>query len=119
MSLKIVSRSLPNAGRGYSPAGEGPFPAVLLLHGSAGKWSGWTHKEAAILAAHGFLTIPFGYSNGGNHWNAGDIINVPLNRTAEALAAACARAVGQRDRVLARVARRRTRLAACLADGTR
>jgi hypothetical protein len=108
MSLKIVSRSLPNAGRGYSPAGEGPFPAVLLLHGSA-----------AILAAHGFLAIPFGYSNGGNHWNAGDIINVPLNRTAEALAAACARAVGQRDRVLRRVARRRTRLAACLADGTR
>lgn len=39
MSLKIVSRPLPNAGRGYSPAGEGPFPAVLLLHRSAGKWS--------------------------------------------------------------------------------
>jgi hypothetical protein len=65
MSLKIVSRSLPNAERGYSPAGERPFPAVLLLPRSAGKWSGWTHKEATILAAHGFLTIPFGYSNGG------------------------------------------------------
>jgi dipeptidyl aminopeptidase/acylaminoacyl peptidase len=87
MSLKIVSRSLPNVGRGYSPSGEGPFPAVLLLHGSEGKWSGWTHNQAAILAAHGFLAVPFGYSNGGNYWNAGDIINVPLDRTADALVA--------------------------------
>jgi dipeptidyl aminopeptidase/acylaminoacyl peptidase len=87
MSLKIISRSLPNVGRGYSPPGDGPFPAVLLLHGSEGKWSGWTDNQAAILAAHGFLAVPFGYSSGGNYWNAGDIINVPLDRTAEALAA--------------------------------
>jgi dipeptidyl aminopeptidase/acylaminoacyl peptidase len=85
MSLKIISRSVPNVGRGYSPPGDGPFPAVLLLHGSEGKWSGWTHKQAAILAGHGFLAVPFGYSNGGNDWNAGDITNVPLDRTAEAL----------------------------------
>jgi hypothetical protein len=42
------------------------------------------YRTAAILAAHGFLALPFGYSNG---LNAGDIINVALDRTAEALAA--------------------------------
>lgn len=87
MSLKIINRSLPNVGRGYSPPGDGPFPAVLILHGSNGKWSGWDHRTAAIFAVHGFLAIPFGYSNGGNAWNAGDIIDVPLDRTADALAA--------------------------------
>jgi dipeptidyl aminopeptidase/acylaminoacyl peptidase len=87
MSLKIVSRSLPNVGRGYSPPGDGPFPAVLLLHGSDGKWSGWTENKAAILAAHGFLAVAFGYSNGGNVWNAGDIIDVPIDRTVDALLA--------------------------------
>jgi hypothetical protein len=38
------------------------------------------------LAAHGFLAIPFGYSIGGDVWNAGDIRDVALDRTAEALA---------------------------------
>jgi dipeptidyl aminopeptidase/acylaminoacyl peptidase len=87
MSLKIIRRSLPNCGWGYGPPGDGPFPSILLLHGSDGKWSGWNYKTAAILAAHGFLAMPFGYSNGGNSWNAGNIIDVPLDRTAEALAA--------------------------------
>lgn len=84
MSLKIVRRSLPDCGWGYSPPGDGPFPAILLLHGSDGSWSGWNYRTAAILAAHGFLAIPFGYSKGGNNWNAGNIIDVPLDRTAEA-----------------------------------
>jgi|SRR5450631_4013422 hypothetical protein len=87
MSLKIIRRSLPNWGWGYSPSGDGPFPAILPLHGSDGSWSGWNYRTAAILAAHGFLAIPFGYSKGGNSWNAGSIIDVPLDRTAEALAA--------------------------------
>ena len=87
MSLKIIRRPLSNWGWGYSPTGDGPFPAILLLHGSDGKWSGWSHRTAAIFAAHGFLAMPYGYSNGGNSWNAGDIIDVPLDRTAEALAA--------------------------------
>lgn len=86
MSLKIIRRSLPDCGWGYSPPGDGPFPAILLLHGSDGSWSGWSYRTAAILAAHGFLAIPFGYSKGGNNWNAGNIIDVPLDRTAEALA---------------------------------
>jgi hypothetical protein len=65
MSLKIIRRSLLDWGWGYSPPGDGPFPAILLLHGSDGSWSGWNYRTAAILAAHGFLAIPFGYSKGG------------------------------------------------------
>jgi len=87
MQLRIIRRAVPNVGSGYGPPGDGPFPTVLLLHGSNGKWSGWTHRTAAIFAVHGFLAIPFGYSNGGNDWNAGDIINVPLDQTADALVA--------------------------------
>ena len=40
-----------------------------------------------LLAAHGFLAFPFGYSNGGNAWNAGEIIDVPIDRTVDALMA--------------------------------
>jgi dipeptidyl aminopeptidase/acylaminoacyl peptidase len=87
MPLKILRHSLPNVGAGYSPSGDGPFPAIVLLHGSEGKWAGWTYRTAAILAAHGFLAVPFGYSSGGNAWNAGDILDVPLEKTVEALAA--------------------------------
>src|ERR1700721_3484510 len=82
MSLKIIRRSVPSCGSGYGPPGDGPFPAILLWHGSEGKWSGWIYRTAVILAAHGFLAIPFGYSNGGNAWNAGNIIDVPLDRPA-------------------------------------
>ncbi|WP_421708416.1 alpha/beta hydrolase family protein [Algihabitans sp.] len=87
MSLKIVRRLLPDWGATYGPPGDGPFPAVLVLHGSEGAWAGWSHRNAVILAAHGFLAFPFGYSEGGNPWNAGSILDVPLDRTVEALAA--------------------------------
>ena len=30
MSLKIVNRSLPNVGRGYSPPGDGPFRLAVI-----------------------------------------------------------------------------------------
>ena len=82
MSLKIIRRSLPNWGWGYGPPGDGPFPAIMLLHGSEGSRSGMIYRTAAILAAHGFLAMAFPYSNGSNE---GDIIDVPLDRTAEAL----------------------------------
>ena len=82
MSLKILRRSLPNWGWGYGPPGEGPFPAIMLLHGSEGSRSGMIYRTAAILAAHGFLAMAFPYSNGRN---SSDIIDVPLDRTAEAL----------------------------------
>ena len=87
MSLQIVDRPLLGWGTTYGPPGDGPFPAVMVLHGSEGAWSGWSHLTAAILAAHGFLAFPLGYSTGGNMWNAGDIAEVLLDRSVRALAA--------------------------------
>ena len=69
----------------YAPPGDGPFPAILLLHGSEGAWSLWSFRNAAILAAHGYLALPFGYSVGGSPWHAGRISNVPIDATARAL----------------------------------
>lgn len=85
--LSIVRRLLPDLGTTYSPPGDGPFPAIMLLHGSEGGWSGWSHRNAVILAAHGFLTYPHAYSRSGNAWNAGTIENVPLDDTEAALKA--------------------------------
>ena len=87
MGLNIVRRLIPDWGTTYGPPGDGPFPAVMVLHGSEGAMSGWSHRNAVLLAAHGFLAFPFGYSNGGNAWNAGNIIEVPLDRTVDALSA--------------------------------
>jgi dienelactone hydrolase len=85
MELGILRRLLPDWGTTYGPRGDGPFPAVLVLHGSEGAYAGWSHRDAAILAAHGFLAYPHGYSVGGNGWNAGSIRDVALERTVEAL----------------------------------
>lgn len=85
--LSITRRLLPEFGTTYGPAGEGPFPGILILHGSEGGYSGWSHRIAVLLAAHGFLAYPHVYSQGGNAWNAGAIEEVPLDRTVEALAA--------------------------------
>ncbi|WP_456269677.1 prolyl oligopeptidase family serine peptidase [Kushneria sp. AK178] len=87
MQPAIVRRPLSGWGTTYGPPGEGPFPAVMILHGSEGAWSGWSHRQAVILAAHGFLAFPLGYSIGGNAWNAGRIVDVPLERTVDALRA--------------------------------
>jgi hypothetical protein len=48
--LKIVNRPLPGLGPSYGPPGEGPFPTVMVLHGSEGAWSGFSHLTAAIIA---------------------------------------------------------------------
>ena len=87
MELSVVRRLMPDWGTTYGPAGEGPFPSVMLLHGSEGGMSGWMHRTAAILAANGFLCYPHSYSKGGNAWNAGHIEDIEISRTAEALAA--------------------------------
>lgn len=87
MQPAIVCRPLPGWGTTYGPSGDGPFPAVVVLHGSEGAWAGWSHRQAVMFAAHGFLALPLGYSIGGNAWNAGQIIEVPLDRTVEALRA--------------------------------
>lgn len=86
-TLSIVRRLIPEWGTTYGPAGEGPFPAVMVLHGSEGGWSGWSHRNAVLLAAHGFLAFPFPYARTGNAWNAGDIVDIPLDRTVDALRA--------------------------------
>jgi hypothetical protein len=87
MPLNIVQRELPGWGATYGPPGDGPFPAIMLLHGSEGTWAGWSHWNAMLFAAHGFLAFPYGYSSGGNAWNAGHIIDYPLDRSVEALGA--------------------------------
>lgn len=83
MPAKI--EDIPGLGRLYAPAGHAAVPHVLALHGSEGVWSGFAHLQAAIFAASGIAALPFGYSVGGNLWNAGLIENVPLDRTAAAL----------------------------------
>lgn len=87
MPLNIVRRLMPDWGTTYGPPGDGPFPSIMILHGSEGALSGWSHRLAVLFAAHGYLCFPFGYSKGGNAWNAGAIRDVPLDRTAEAMAA--------------------------------
>lgn len=87
MTLRIVQRPVPGLGTVFQPPGDGPFPTVLILHGSEGSWSLYSHLAAAMLAAHGFMALPFGYSVRGSPWNAGDIRDIPLDRTAQALAA--------------------------------
>lgn len=85
--LSIVKRLLPEFGTTYGPSGEGPFPAVLVLHGSEGGLSGWSHCISALLASQGFLVYPHPYSRGGNAWNAGSIKDIPIDRVADALGA--------------------------------
>ena len=87
MELSVIRRLLPDWGTTYGPAGEGSFPSIMLLHGSEGGMSGWSHRTAVILAANGFLCYPHSYSKGGNAWNAGHIEDVEISRTAEALSA--------------------------------
>ncbi|MEJ8475454.1 alpha/beta hydrolase family protein [Roseibium algae] len=86
MPLAVIRRLLPDFGTTYGPPSDGPFPAVLILHGSEGAFSGWSHRTAAILVASGYLAYPHGYSKGGNAWNAGSIEDVELTRTVDALA---------------------------------
>ncbi len=42
----------------YTPAGPGPFPAVVYLNGSGG---GINEARAALLASHGYAALALGY----------------------------------------------------------
>jgi len=85
--LRIVARTLPGFGTVYDPGDKECHPGILLLHGSEGGFSGWSHRDSILLAAHGFITYPHAYSIGGNFWNAGSIREIALERTIDALAA--------------------------------
>jgi dienelactone hydrolase len=86
-ALGIVQSDAPGLGHIYAPTGDGPVPAILLLHGSEGA-QGWLgHRDAALFAAHGFVALPSAYSVGGNHWIGGDIWNTPLEETERVLGA--------------------------------
>jgi acetyl esterase/lipase len=85
--MLIVQSEAPGLGHLYAPAGEGGHPALLLLHGSEGALGWLGHRDAAIFAAHGYLALPFAYSVGGNPWIGGDVWNVALDATEQAMAA--------------------------------
>lgn len=83
----IVQHDVAGLGHLYSPEGPGPFPAILLLHGSEGA-RGWiAHRDAAIFAARGFIAYPHPYSAGDIPWVGGDIWEADLDATERALAA--------------------------------
>src|SRR5437660_974311 len=45
------------------PAGKGPFPAIVLLHGDFG-FTDWTRKQAVRLAGKGYLVLAVDLYNG-------------------------------------------------------
>ncbi len=47
-------------GQFYHPAGDGPFPAVIALGGSAG---GLPRRLPMVLAAHGYAVLSLAYFN--------------------------------------------------------
>ena len=67
------------AGPVYGPApGERGLPGVVLVHGAEGPGAGWSHRFAAILAAHGFLALPVAFGEG-DIFGAGPIAGVDLS----------------------------------------
>lgn len=62
----------------YGPAGAATgLPAVVVVHGAEGPMAGWSHRFAAILAAHGLLALPWSYGEG-DFFAAGPIAGVDL-----------------------------------------
>jgi dienelactone hydrolase len=85
--LCVLQCEVEGLGHLYAPAGEGPWPAILLLHGSEGALGWLCHREAALFAAHGYLALPFGYSAADTFWSGGDVWEAELDQTEAALAA--------------------------------
>lgn len=74
LSIEVI----PEVGPLYAPPGDGAVPTIMILHGSEGPGAGWSHRFAAILAAHGFGAVPYGYGEG-DVWGAGDIRDVDIS----------------------------------------
>ena len=62
----------------YGPAEGAGLPGVVVVHGAEGPMAGWSHRFAAILAAHGFLALPVSYG-AGDFFGAGAIREVDLS----------------------------------------
>ena len=69
----------------YVPKIDRPCPSILVLHGSDGGAAGWSHWQALLFAMQGFRTFAPSYCKGGNSWHAGDILDVDLDETEEAI----------------------------------
>lgn len=62
----------------YGPAEGAGLPGVVILHGAEGPMAGWSHRFAAILAAHGMLALPWSYG-AGDFFGAGPVQEVDLS----------------------------------------
>jgi len=80
--LLRIPRSIRGLPASLSPA---PRPGLIVLHGSEGAFSGWSDVVAVEFAYRGFVTYAHPYSRGGNVWQAGDIIEYPLEETVQAM----------------------------------
>lgn len=81
MSIEILE--IAGVGPLYAPQRSGSVPTILILHGSEGPMSGWSHRFAAILAAWGVAALPYSYGTG-DVWGAGDILEVDISVIPEA-----------------------------------
>jgi dienelactone hydrolase len=65
----------PLRGAAFTPAGSGPFPAVLLVSGSGGGITS-VQTSAALLASRGFATLALAYFNYPDL--PSELVNIPL-----------------------------------------
>ncbi|MGH2562085.1 MAG: acyl-CoA thioesterase/bile acid-CoA:amino acid N-acyltransferase family protein [Thermomicrobiales bacterium] len=68
-------------GAAFFPAGDGPFPAILLLTGSGG---GLSEPAAALYAAHGIGALALAYFRAGDL--PAELVRIPLEYFARAIA---------------------------------
>ncbi|EDY84642.1 BAAT / Acyl-CoA thioester hydrolase C terminal domain family protein [Verrucomicrobiia bacterium DG1235] len=85
MIFEVEAHETADGGSLFKPLGAEPLPSILVLHGSEGGDSGWSHLKAMWLAQYGFNTYPLNYSVEGSPWHAGNIVDVDLARTQNAL----------------------------------
>jgi dienelactone hydrolase len=65
----------------FVPAGDGPFPAIVLLSGSGG---GLSEPQAALYAAHGYAALALAYFRAGHLPD--DLVRIPLEYFERAIA---------------------------------
>lgn len=76
--MALTLEQLDGAGPVYGPDGGAGLPGVIIVHGAEGPGAGWSHRFAAILAAHGFLAVPVSYGEG-DIFGAGPILDVDIS----------------------------------------